>query len=115
MEPASPILDYHTPRESSAGRSVRRFQVIYAIGILAAYATIWFCSVLWPHNTNSADVRKAELAMTIQVAGGAACAWLVLALCRILRSGPIRRSVWTWLLVTTNALVALAAMPPGYN
>jgi hypothetical protein len=115
MESTSPVLDYRTPEASPARGSVRRFQVIYAIGIIAAYATIWFCLSSFPHTSNSADPRKAELAMTINVAGGTACAWLVLALRRIVRSSAIRRSVWTWLLVAANAFVGLAVLPFGYN
>jgi len=115
MKSASPVIDYRTPEASPANRAVRRFQVIYAIGIVAAYATVWVCLSSWPHTSNSADPRKAELAMTIQVAGGAACAWLVLALRRTLHSHAIRRSVWTWLLIAANAFVALAVFPAGYN
>jgi O-antigen ligase len=104
------VLDYRAPEAPPSHRSIRRFQVIYAFGIAAAYLTVWFCDISWPTTTNSNDPRKTELAMTIQVAGGAACAWLGLALRRILLSDPIRRSVWTWLLVAANALVALAVL-----
>src|SRR5436189_6375998 len=110
MESASPVLDYRTPETPPARRGVWRFQVLYALGIATAYSIVWYSWSSWPHTSNSLDPRKAELAITIQVAGGAACAWLVLALRRILRSGPIRRSVWTWLLVAANAFVALAAL-----
>ena len=115
MEGSPSALDYRTPAVSAGSRRVWRFQLIYALGIVAAYVTVWSCWGAWPHTSNSADPRKAELAMTIQVAGGAACAWLVLALRRTLRNDAIRRSVWTWLLIAANAFVALAVMPAGYN
>ena len=114
MGSATSILDYRSTAEPPQTRDVRRFHVIYFVGIAVAYITVWVCVSAWPHTSNSADSRKDELAMTIQVAGGAACAWLALAIRRILGNNAIRRSVWTWFLVTANVFVGLAVLPAGY-
>ena len=115
LQPPRSVLDYHAAQAPRVASGTRRFLVIYAIGIAAAYCTVWYCAQTWPHNSNGADIRKAELAMTIQVAGGAACAWLVLGLRRILIRRTLRRNVWSWLLVAANAFVGLTALPMGYQ
>lgn len=115
MKSVSPILEYRGSAEGPADRGVQRFHAAYGIAMLVAYLTIGYCLSSWPQTSNSLDPHKSELAMTIQVTGGAACAWLVLALRRILLSNPISRSVWTWLLVAANAVVGLAVFPSGYQ
>jgi hypothetical protein len=115
VQPAPEVLEYCTRPARRATDAVRRFHVIYAVGIVLAYIVIQQCWNAWPHTSNSAEPRKAELAMAIQVTGGAACGWLALALRRINNIGAIRWSVLTWLLVAANAVVGLAVLPMGYQ
>jgi hypothetical protein len=116
MEKSLPILHYRTPNPSSPSLTPRRFLTTYASGVLTIYATLWYCISSWPHTTNNADPRKAELSITVQVAGGTACAWLILALRRLpseARSGfPYTLLVGS--ILAANALAALAVLQGTY-
>jgi O-antigen ligase len=95
------------PPESLSANGVRRFLLIYASGIVAMYATALLCGLLTPH---SSDLEHVGLAIG-QAVGAAACAWLVMALVRIVQNEAIRRNRWTWWLLVANLFMCTAVLP----
>ena len=99
------------PRTSPTGLS--RFQAVYAAGLIVAAVAEATCLADWPHNTDGLDPAKAQLYFALRLVGGTACALLLLAVARLVRSRSARASYPLWLLVFGNLFVAWPVLLPG--
>ena len=112
-----PTLEYAARSTSSSieERPHRHVRLIYGIGVFMLFA-FQFCEwASWPHTSNGADPRKAEIFMAMHVAGGAALVWLILGLRRIFVSPFLRRDAIVWLLVVGNVLAAFPILMDAYQ
>ncbi len=110
-------LDYREPSTvaPAASAAFRRERLVYGVGVVVACALETALFLSWPHTSNSLDPEKAELYAAMHVVGGAAAAWLVVGVRRLVNSPLGRRSVAMWLLTVVNLVPAAFALPGGYQ
>ncbi len=117
----TPTLNYARPIEPLSGEALfrqqeafRKLSMIYCFGVGVIWLVLIGIVNSWPHTSNSLDPLKAELDMYRVPTGGAAIAWLVLGIRRILQSRLARQNVLIWLVVFAIAFAGLFVIPTNY-
>jgi hypothetical protein len=110
MSGKPPILGYGEQVPTAADiASFRRMRVIYGVGVgLACVGQ--FVRLAAYHPLPQREPELTEVSMVMQVIGGAALAWLVIGVSRIVHSPLARRDLITWLLVGVNAAPVLVGL-----